>query len=60
MIVEADDISDEQKARICKRLGEADKVCASDKLTARCFLIALVNFNEFDASKKLNAICDDR
>ncbi|KAK3003865.1 hypothetical protein RJ639_019588 [Escallonia herrerae] len=25
MVVEADDISDEQKARICKKLGEADK-----------------------------------
>ncbi|KAJ8450308.1 hypothetical protein Cgig2_004765 [Carnegiea gigantea] len=25
LIVEADDISDEQKARICKKLGEADK-----------------------------------
>ncbi|KAK3029177.1 hypothetical protein RJ639_038729 [Escallonia herrerae] len=26
IVVEADDISDEQKARICKKLGEADKV----------------------------------
>lgn len=26
LIVEAEDISDEQKARICKKLGEADKV----------------------------------
>lgn len=26
MIVESEDISDEKKARICKRLGEADKV----------------------------------
>lgn len=26
MVVEADNISDEQKARICKKLGEADKV----------------------------------
>jgi hypothetical protein len=26
VIVEADDISDEQKARICKKLAEADKV----------------------------------
>ena len=25
MIVNADDIPDEQKARICKKLGEADK-----------------------------------
>ncbi|XP_027149062.1 replication factor C subunit 2 isoform X2 [Coffea eugenioides] len=26
LVVEADDISDEQKARICKKLGEADKM----------------------------------
>lgn len=26
VIVNNDDISDEQKARICKKLGEADKV----------------------------------
>lgn len=26
MVVEADDIADEQKARICKKLGETDKV----------------------------------
>lgn len=26
VIVSANDISDEQKARICKRLGETDKV----------------------------------
>jgi hypothetical protein len=27
VIVNADDIPDEHKARICKKLGEADKVC---------------------------------
>jgi hypothetical protein len=27
VIVSADDIPDEQKARICKKLGETDKVC---------------------------------
>lgn len=27
MIVSADDIPDDQKARICKKLGETDKVC---------------------------------
>ena len=27
VIVSADDIQDDQKARICKKLGETDKVC---------------------------------
>ena len=27
VIVGADDIPDDQKARICKKLGETDKVC---------------------------------
>jgi hypothetical protein len=27
VIVSADDFRDEQKARICKKLGETDKVC---------------------------------
>jgi replication factor C subunit 2/4 len=31
VIVEADDISDEQKARICKKLAEADKVILISK-----------------------------
>lgn len=26
MVVESEDVSDEQKARICKKFGEADKV----------------------------------
>jgi len=29
VIVSADDIQDDQKARICKKLGETDKVCLS-------------------------------
>lgn len=30
VIVSADDIPDEQKARICKKLGETDKVCPAE------------------------------
>lgn len=33
VIVSADDIPDDQKARICKKLGETDKVCPT-KITA--------------------------
>ena len=39
LIVEADDISDEQKARICKKLGEADKV----NPYVGCVLVLMVN-----------------
>lgn len=37
VIVEADDLSDEQKARICRKLGEADKVTLQG-IAYSCFL----------------------
>ena len=36
VIVSADDIQDDQKARICKKLGETDKVCPT-KITVLQF-----------------------
>lgn len=43
MIVEADDISDEQKARICKKLAEADKVILISKFAESLKLLNLVS-----------------
>lgn len=42
MVVEAEDISDEQKARICKKLAEADKVTL---LESAYVYILISNFN---------------
>ncbi len=43
MVVEADDISDEQKARICKKLGEADKVTYSNFIV--CQQLKIIEFD---------------
>jgi hypothetical protein len=40
VIVGADDIPDDQKARICKKLGETDKVCPA-KITVLQFVLFL-------------------
>ncbi|KAF8411744.1 hypothetical protein HHK36_004302 [Tetracentron sinense] len=50
VVVEADDISDEQKARICKRLGEADK-CLVDGADE---YLQLMNV----ASNTMRALCN--
>jgi hypothetical protein len=42
VVVEADDISDEQKARICKKLGEADKVTYSNLV---CQQLKIIEFD---------------
>lgn len=48
MVVEADDISDEQKARICKKLGETDKVSffkiSYSQAACFTFIFWLVNY----------------
>ncbi|XP_027092997.1 replication factor C subunit 2-like isoform X2 [Coffea arabica] len=50
LVVEADDISDEQKARICKKLGEADK-CLVDGADEYLQLLDV-------ASKTMQALCN--
>ncbi|XP_056168010.1 replication factor C subunit 2 isoform X3 [Syzygium oleosum] len=50
VVVEADDISDEQKARICKRLGEADK-CLVDGADEYLQLLDV-------ASNTMRALCN--
>jgi len=39
IVVDADDISDEQKARICKKFAEADKVIPLLQLTLIVLLL---------------------
>jgi len=48
VIVSADDIQDDQKARICKKLGETDKVCPT-KIT----VLQLSHVHPFLASHDL-------
>ncbi|CDP10965.1 unnamed protein product [Coffea canephora] len=50
LVVEADDMSDEQKARICKKLGEADK-CLVDGADEYLQLLDV-------ASKTMQALCN--